>query len=223
MMLKKMQEYSNSGPGQQQVLADMGRLAGSVEAVATIAENPDADSSPEQRQARILRAAAKLSDALPGVEARLAKLRSETEAGFEAAFVQNSGLTTPQTASEIRAHLKALKDPADRSVFLQELVKNADDAGLGSVLFAPPYLSGLDNVTHSRLKEQIEIQRLPDLHKNREVFAELSGNLQTALHEAGRAAHELGNPSKLDSIERRAKAATEAEARLAQGTLPGGV
>ena len=223
MMLDKMQAYSNNGPGQQAILADMTRLANSVSDVAVLAETADPDATPEQRQARTLRAASKLSDVLPTVQARLETLKTETAAGFDRAFTEHSGLTTTPTASEIRAHLKGLRDPGERSVFVQELVKNNDDAGLGAVIFAQPFLSGLDSTTHSRLKSQIEEARLPELKANREVFDELSSNLETALHEAGKAARELGSPHKLADIERRAQVAREAEARLAEGTRPGGL
>ena len=223
MMLDKMQAYSNNGPGQQAILADMTRLANSVSDVATIAESADADSTPEQRQARTLRAASKLSDVLPTVQARLETLKTETVAGFDRAFTEHSGLTTGTTAAEIRAHLKALRDPGERSVFVQELVKNNDDAGLGAVIFAQPFLSGLDATTHSRLKSQIEEARLPELKQNREVFNELAGNLEVAIHEAGKAARELGNPGKLAGIEERATKAREAEERLSKGTMPGGL
>ena len=225
VMLDKMTSHAGAAPhpGVAAILADMSRLSDSVGALATIAENFDPELSQEARQARTMRAASKLGGALPAVTGRLSKLEATTRQGFDLAFAQNSGLVQTERAAEIRSHLKSLPDPGKRALFLQELLKTGDNESLGAVIFAPAYLSGLDSVTHSRFREQIEEQRLPELTKNREVFNELAGNLKTAVGAADNAVHIFSDPRKLADIEMRSKQAAEAENRLNSSIAgPGG-
>lgn len=224
MMLDKMTEHAGDAPhpGAAAVLQDMRRLTDSVSSLAVIAEDANPDMTAEQRQARAIRAAAKLGTALPTVQERLDALESTTAKGFEAAFGEHSGLVQTERAQEIRAHIKALKDGGERSVFVQELLKANDNESLGAVVFSPAYLTGLDAVTHSRLRSQIEEQRLPELAKNRDVFSELSGNLRVALDTASKAVSDFSNPRLLADIEQRAAQAAAAEKRLAESTGPGG-
>lgn len=224
MMLVRMIQQAGPSPhpGTSAILADMRRLVDSVTSLATIAENPDAEASQEARQAKVIRSASRLVAALPTVAERLVALVASTEAGFTAAFAQHSGLVTTERASEIRAHLKGLRDAGERALFVQERLKANDNESLGAVVFSPPYLSGLDAVTHNRLREQIEKERLPELAKNREVFSELSGNLRVALNAASKAVAEFSNPRLLADMEQRAAQAKAAEERLAASTLPVG-
>lgn len=224
MMLDKMTQYTGGSPhpGPQAILADMRRLTDSVNSLAVLAESTDPDLSVEQRQTRSMRAAAKLGAVLPTVQERLDALVASTEKGFSAAFGEHSGLVTTERAQEIRSHIKALKDPGERALFVQDLFKCGDNESLGAVVFSPAYLSGLDQTTHSRLKSQIEQARLPELVRNREIFTELNGSLRVAISVAEAAVKDFGNPRKLIDIEERAVQAKAAEKRLAESTLPSG-
>lgn len=219
IMLHRMEGFATGGPGQGQILGDMRRMAEAVGALAALAESTD-DLTSEQRLTRTTKAAAKLVTSLPAFSERLDKLDAETQQAFELAFAQNSGLIQTERAAEIRAHVKNLKDIGERSNFLQTLLKTGDNESMAAVVFAPAFLSGLDAITHSRFRTQIEETRLPELTQNREVFAELSGNLRTALTVAEKAIREFSNPRLLAEMEQRALAAKEAEARLNASTAP---
>lgn len=217
MMLSRMEKYATGGPGQGAILADMRKLTDGVGALAVLAESTD-DLTSEQRLTRTTKAASKFQVYLPGFLERLDRLGVEIPQGFELAFAQNSGLFQTERAGEIRAHVKNLKDIGERSAFLQTLLKTGDNESMAAVVFAPAFLSGLDVTTHSRFRTQIEETRLPELSKNREVFAGLSGNLRTALTVAEKAIREFSNPRLLAEMEQRALAAKEAEARLNAST-----
>lgn len=219
IMLHRMEGFATGGPGQGQILGDMRRMSEAVGALAALAESTD-DLTSEQRLTRTTKAASKLGASLPAFSERLDKLDAETQQGFELAFAQNSGLIQTERAAEIRAHVKNLKDPGERANFLQTLLKTGDNESMAAVVFAPAFLSGLDAITHSRFRTQIEETRLPELTQNREVFLELSGNLKVALQVADKAAREFSNPRLLAEMEQRALAAKEAEARLNASTAP---
>lgn len=224
MMFDRMARSANGGPGQSEVIADMKRLTDSVNSLAVLASNTDTDLSQEARQTRAIRAASKLGGMLPSVTERLDKLTTTTQEGFERAFAEYSGLITTERGAEIRAHLKSIKDPGERAIFTQKLLEAGDNESLGAVIFSPVFLSGLDAITHSRLRSQIEEQRLPELAKNREVFAELAGNLRVAISTAEAAVKDFSNPRKLAEIEEGAQRARQAEERLnASMTGLGGV
>lgn len=221
MMLENMTKHSNNnGPGQPQIMSDMKRLSDSVNALAILATDTDPEQTREQREARTMKAADKLGAILPTITERLEALKTATEAGFEQAFIQNSGLVQTDRASEIRAHLKSIP-LNDRPSFIQALLTDNDNESLGAVIFAQPYLSGLDSLSHSRLKEQIEQTRLPELSVNREMFTELTGNLRVAIHTAAEAVKDFSNPRKLQDMEERSRMAQEAQERLDKATLPG--
>lgn len=217
LMLHRMEGFAMGGPGQGQILDDMRKITSGIGALAALAESTD-DLTSEQRLARTTKAAFKLGASLPAFSERLDRLGVEIPQGFELAFAQNSGLIQTERAGEIRAHVKNLKDIGERSAFLQTLLKTGDNESMGAVIFAPAYLSGLDVITHSRFRTQIEEIRLPELTQNREIFAELSGNLRTALTVADKAIREFSNPRLLAEMEQRALAAKEAEARLNAST-----
>lgn len=220
MMLENMTKHSNSGPGQTQILSDMTRLTDSVNALAVLATDSNPEISREQREARTMKAADKLGGVLPTVTERLESLKKATEEGFEQAFIEHSGLVQTGRAAEIRGHLKSLP-LNDRPSFIQALFKDNDNESLGAVIFAQPYLSGIDGLSHTRLKEQIEKTRLPELSVNREMFTELASNLAVAIHAAGEAVKDFGNSRKLADMQERARMAQEAQERLNKATLPG--
>lgn len=220
MMLSAMEKYTNGGPSQPQVMADMRRLTDAVTSVAQLATDTDPEITPEQREARTMKAASKLGAILPTVTERLETLKVATEEAFEQAFIQNSGLVQSERASEIRGHIKNLA-VNDRPSFIQTLLTNNDNESLGAIIFAQPYLSGIDGLSHTRLKEQIEKTRLPELSVNREMFTELESNLKVAINVAGEAVRDFSNPRKLQDIEERARMAQEAQERLDKATMPG--
>lgn len=220
MMLENMSKHSNGGPGQPEIMSDMKRLSDSVNALAVLATDTNPEISREQREARTMKAADKLGGVLPTVRERLETLKAATETAFELAFVQNSGLVQSERASEIRGHLKSIPQ-IDRPSFIQGLLTANDNESLGAVIFAQPYLSGIDGLSHTRLKEQIEKTRLPELSVNREMFTELASNLAVAIHTAGEAVKDFGNSRKLADMQERARMAQEAQERLDKATLPG--
>lgn len=220
MMLENMTKHSNGGPGQSEILSDMRRLTDSVSSLAILATDTNPEISREQREARTMKAADRLGGVLPTVTERLENLKKATEEGFEQAFIEHSGLVQTARASEIRAHLKSIPQ-IDRPSFIQTLFKDNDNESLGAVIFAMPYLSGLDATSHARLKQQIEKTRLPELSENKEKFTELYGNLRVAITVAGEAVRDFSNPRKLQDIEERARMAQEAQERLDKATLPG--
>lgn len=220
MMLEKMSEYSNSGPGQLEIMADMRRLTDSVSGLAVLATDTSPETTCEQRDAATIKAASKLGGILPTVSKKLEDLKITTEAGFEQAFIQNSGLIQTGRAAEIRAHLKSLP-MNDRPGFIQGLLADNDNESLGALIFAPPYLSGLDGLSHSRLKLQIEETRLPQLTVNREKFEELYENLRVAIYTTGQAVRDCSNSRKLADMADQAVRVAEAQAKLNSATLPG--
>lgn len=219
MLLEAMAKYSNGGPGQPQIMADMRRLTDSVNALAVLATDTNPEITREQREAATMKAADKLGAILPTVSERLETLKAATAEAFELAFAQNSGLVQTPRAAEIRAHLKGLT-LAERIPFINQLLINNDNETLGAAILAPPYLSGFDAVSHARLKDQIETMRLPELAENKEKFAELYGNLKVGIATAQAAVTDFGDARKLADLQRQAVKVAEAQKRLDAATLP---
>lgn len=218
-MFERMSKYSNGGPGQPQIMADMKRLTTSVNALAVLATDTNPEITREQREAHTMTAASKLGAILPSVAERLKTLKTATAEGFELAFVQNSGLITTARAQEIRAHLKGLS-LSDRIPFISQLLTNNDNETLGAIIMAPPYLSGFEAESHGKLKEQILATRLPALAENKEKFEELAGNLGVAIATATVAVKDFGNARKLADMAFQATKIAEAQERLNKATLP---
>lgn len=219
-MLDRMEKYTNGGPGQPQIMADMKRLTDSVNALAVLATDTNPEITREQREAYTMKAASKLGAILPTVAERLETLKTATEEGFELAFVQNSGLVLTDRASEIRAHIKTLS-LSERIPFISQVMINADNETLGAAILAPAYLSGFDAASHEKLKEQILTTRLPALAENKEKFEELAGNLGVAIATAQAAVADFGNARKLADMAFQATKVAEAQERLNKATLPG--
>lgn len=217
-MLLRMVSHAGGGSraGVSEILGDMRRMTDAVSSLATISESRDPDLSPEARQKKVFLAAQKLEGVLPTVTSRLDALETETRQKFDAAFTEHSGLVSSSRAGEIRQYLREMKNAGERTLFVQEIFKSGDSESLGAILFAPSYLSGLDSSTHSTLRGQVEAQRIPEIARSREIFAELSSNLRTALGVANQAARDFSNPHKLADFEARANAVREAEAKLNQ-------
>lgn len=214
-MNTRMSRNDAKGPSAA-ILEDMGRLSSAMSSLDLIASDSNPEISREQRQARTMKIATRLADALPGVTDRLIKLEAAAKEGFESAFLEHSGLAHTARAAEIRAHLKTMT-VAEKQAFLQDMVKAGDNETLSAAILAPPYLSGIDPERHGALKAQIEEMRLPELAANRKVFSELAGNLRTALSTAQEACRHFADPAKLRQHEAQATAVSEAEARLAGG------
>jgi hypothetical protein len=93
----------------------------------------------------------------PAIDRRLAELT-----GYRDALAKRveAALDTPARkspeglalASEVRAHIKALKQPVQRTKFVADAVAAGDLATVAAIIHAPPFLSGLDANTHASIR-----------------------------------------------------------------------
>jgi len=90
----------------------------------------------------------------PAVDRRMTELKGYRDALAQrvATALDLPARKTPEglaLASEVRAHIKAMKQPAARGKFVLDAVEAGDLPTVAAVLHAPPFLSGLDAGTHA--------------------------------------------------------------------------
>lgn len=194
-------------------MADLKRLAGAVDGLAGIAAHRDPTKPAAEHIQKVARASEKLGVNLPAITERVNKHITKSRADFEAAFVQNSGLKQTDIAGELRALVRTM-DPGARVNFVQKLIVARDTSGLGAILLAPAYLSGLDPKYIERSRAQFFEIAVPDAWKAKQDFEYITEHVETALKVASQAVTDFGSPEKLKAIE-----AEQAAAEAAQGSL----
>ncbi|OYX52370.1 MAG: hypothetical protein B7Y97_01100 [Sphingomonas sp. 32-66-10] len=93
----------------------------------------------------------------PAVDRRVAELTRyrDTLAGRVATALDTPARRTPEglaLASEVRAHIKAMKQPAARAKFVMDAIGASDLPTVAAVLHAPPFLCGIDPAMHATIR-----------------------------------------------------------------------
>lgn len=212
-LFERVQARRNGGAGQEPLFIEMKRLYGAVDALANIAANRDTTKPPDSHVEQVSRAAAKLSENLPAVRERLAKHIATARAGFQSAFIQNSGLRQTETATELRALVRAM-GPGERMQFVQNAIKTRDGEALGALLLVPHYLSGLDPAHPAQLRDQYFKTVVPEAWQASQDFEKIAEAAVTAFSVAERAVQDFNNPEKLRAIENTQALAAASQANL---------
>lgn len=102
----------------------------------------------------------------PAVDRRMAELKGyrDTLAQRVATALDLPARKTPEglaLASEVRAHIKAMKQPAARGKFVLDAVEAGDLPTVAAVLHAPAFLSGLDAGTHALVRSRAAVRFAP--------------------------------------------------------------
>ncbi|MBS0254010.1 MAG: hypothetical protein JSS36_02070 [Proteobacteria bacterium] len=102
----------------------------------------------------------------PAVDRRVSELTRyrDTLASRVASAIDAPSRRTPEglaLASEVRAHVKALKQPAQRTKFVLDAIEAGDLLTVAAVLHAPPFLSGLDASIHATIRAKAAAKFAP--------------------------------------------------------------
>jgi hypothetical protein len=102
----------------------------------------------------------------PAIDRRVTELKGyrDTLAGRVASALDAPARRTPEglaLASEVRAHVKAMKQPAARSKFAMDAVEAGDLPTVAAILHAPPFLSGIDPAMHATIRARAAARFAP--------------------------------------------------------------
>lgn len=94
----------------------------------------------------------------PAVDRRVTELKGyrATLEGRVAAAIDNPSRKSAEglsLASEVRAHLKAMKRPDQRTQFVAAALAQGDKATVAAVIHAPAFLSGMTDETHAAIRK----------------------------------------------------------------------
>lgn len=102
----------------------------------------------------------------PAVDRRLKELDGyrDTLATRVATSLDHPARKTPEglaLATEVRAHIKAMKKPDERTRFVVTAIETGDVPTVAAVLHAQPFLSGLEPATHATLRARAAAKFAP--------------------------------------------------------------
>ncbi|EPR18286.1 hypothetical protein M527_13205 [Sphingobium indicum IP26] len=102
----------------------------------------------------------------PTIDRRVTELNGyrDTLASRVAAALDHPARKTPEglaLAAEVRAHIKALKKPDERTRFVAQAVDAGDVPTVAAVLHAQPFLSGLEPAAHAMLRARAAAKFAP--------------------------------------------------------------
>lgn len=98
----------------------------------------------------------KLDAAMKVMDARIAEAEASLRIGI-------AGSATGSMASEVRAHVKAMKNGAERMKFMRGLIDSGDTESVAAVLKAKPFLSGLSDAEANLLLHDVNVAARPEL------------------------------------------------------------
>ena len=102
----------------------------------------------------------------PAIDRRVKELNGyrDTLATRVAAALDHPERKTPEglaLATEVRAHIKAMKKPDERLSFVAAAIEKGDVPTVAAVLHAQPFLSGLEPATHDTLRARAAAKFAP--------------------------------------------------------------
>lgn len=106
--------------------------------------------------ARFTAATRRVDAAMQAMDTRIA----EAEASLREGIPGHAGGTV---ATEIRAHVKAMKNGTERMKFLRGLIDAGDNESIAAVLKTKPYLSGLSDAEAHVLLHEVNVRARPEL------------------------------------------------------------
>lgn len=115
----------------------------------------------------------KVDAAMKALDSRISDAEAKLREGIP-------GQAGGSMATEIRAHVKALRNSADRMAFMRGLVSADDTESLAAVLKAKPYLSGLSQAEADMLIHDWNVKVQPDLMPRIEFMKKARDHLQRA-------------------------------------------
>lgn len=123
--------------------------------------------------ARTPAATRKVDAAWKALDTRIAEAEASLREGIP-------GHATGSVASEIRAHVKAMRTSADRMAFLRGLVAAGDLESLAAVVKSKPFLSGLTQVEVDLLVHNFNAQTRPELPARIDFLKRTRAHLERA-------------------------------------------
>jgi len=170
-------------------------------------KNPPSNAS---RQAFVDAAEKALTRINPQVDRRVRELSGiqETLSKLVSVAIDEPTRSTPEglaLAQEVRSHVKSLSDKA-RNAFVAAAIEANDKATVAAMLYAQPFLSGLDKITQGTLRERAAAKFAP------EDSAQLAATTATIEQVANAVSLLLERYSKLPSLRNvsQRRAGTEA-------------
>lgn len=98
----------------------------------------------------------KLDAAMKVMDARIAEAETSLRSGI-------AGSAVGTVATEIRQHVKAMKNGAERMKFMRGLIEAGDTESVAAVLKTKSYLSGLSDAEANLLLHEVNVAARPEL------------------------------------------------------------
>jgi len=221
--LKRLETKNMDAP--TRITGEIQRLKNAVQALESVALNPDPSHNDARHMARTHEAGERLEVAVRATRQRSNELLNHHSQRLNAKLAERTGLQAPDNVegilrnSELRAAVRSLEPEARRDV-LRDAVKTKDVATLNALVNANPLVVGMDADFINSMNLAYQKSVAPEILDEIDELLEADSALQAAARTAEKVASESQDAVAMSAFIKAESAAKEASVSFQEAMAP---